>query len=541
MRLYQHWACDAAFILAAALFAWLAACGSVDMAACGAIMDSDLETYAQGMAGESQRNLFANDPVLARASAANSIPNLQRLLAACLAPEGEWASGLLRAGGVAIFLFYAGWYCLGRRLFGRPALAALLALCCGVTIWVGWGTFWGVLHSDPVPRVFFAALLPFLLWLFFSGLGRPSLRPLAMLATGLCIWVHGVSALNCGAMFFTAYMVLTPWRQKPVQGALNTGCALLAFLAPAVVFLWPSLIQSRPFSQEELAIFRELFNLRWQEDYAGFGGRLIRFFSPLSPAFPILLGGAIGWLILRRKGRTRYGALLDAYPCLLGGIAIVAMFCWLEGILAPGLGRLPMGHELVRGLRLLVPISWLMIVPAAGLMLGKWPIRALLCMVIAASVLISRDRQFIAAQYALDRLIGIHLPLARLGAMEAARAQGMRAVYTALKAAVPPGEDIFCPVDAMPARYIAMRPLSHSFKDGYAHFYNKDQAASARWLLLENTAREQGWQQAWLASESRWLLLPPGYALPDPELGSTRLTVNGWRLLEKNNSPDPAP
>ncbi|MDE5833395.1 MAG: translation initiation factor 2, partial [Desulfovibrio sp.] len=224
--------CDLVFLVCAALFAWLAMRGILEISADGAALDSDLQTYAQGMTAERYPELFAADPALNARTEANSIPNLERYLADKLAPDDNFAAGLLRAGAFAIFFFYAGWYAFGRRLLKYPSLAAALALCCGVTFWVGWGTFWGVLHSDPVPRTFFAAIFPFLLVFLLAALRVAWLRPLCMLATGLCMWVHGVSALNCGAMFFAAFLFIKPPNQTLPNHINNCALALIAFAAP---------------------------------------------------------------------------------------------------------------------------------------------------------------------------------------------------------------------------------------------------------------------------------------------------------------------
>ncbi|MDE7241862.1 MAG: translation initiation factor 2, partial [Desulfovibrio sp.] len=234
---------DILFVLGAALYAWLAFRGIVLLSASGTVLDSDLQTYAQGMARAFFPENFAADPILAHKGEANSIQNLQRWLAGLLLEQENFGVALLKAGCLAIFCFYCFWYALGRHLFGSPCLAALLAVCSGITIWVGWGTFWGVTHSDPVPRVFFAAIFPLLFWLALAALGRAWLRPVAMLACGCAMWVHGVSALNCGAMFFSAFFFLRAQGTGPAAHLLNLVLCLVAFLVPVCVFLSPSLTQ----------------------------------------------------------------------------------------------------------------------------------------------------------------------------------------------------------------------------------------------------------------------------------------------------------
>ena len=51
-------------------------------------------------------------------------------------------------------------------------------------------------------------------------------------------------------------------------------------------------------------------------------------------------------------------------------LALVATFSWLESLLAPRVGRLPMAHEFVRGLRYLLPLAWIMIGGVLGIL---WP------------------------------------------------------------------------------------------------------------------------------------------------------------------------
>lgn len=522
---------DIIFFCLAALYAWLVLRGIIPLSGNGALIDSDLQTYAQGMAGAARPELFAADPAIHASSPANSIPNLERWLGDLLAPESEWAIGLLRAGCLAILTFYCGWYLLGRWLFFAPSLAALLAVVCGITIWTGWGTFWGISHSDPVPRVFFAAVMPFILWIALAGIDHASMRPVAALASGLSIWIHGISALNCGAMILTCYF-FTPPRNATLGAHLRLlALSSFAFLVPVLLFLWPSLSQSHKFSSDEIATFQTLFNLRWHEDYGRFGQRILKFLAPAGPVFPILAGACAGWLALRLKGSQREKLLCKAVPAFGIGLAAMAILCWLETTLAPRFGRLPMGHELVRGLRLLVPLAWLLIVGGIGILAGKWLRRLLLLAALLLVLLISEDRQQQAAFYGLANLAGLE----SAQESEAKSAAALRNVFEELGRIVPEGEAIYCPVDAMQIRYISKRPLAHSFKDGYIFFYNKDPEGSRAWLELEQVARREGILEAWQLSGARWLLCPEKM-LPSGASQSEKIALNsdGWLLIRRD-------
>lgn len=528
---------DLIFFLAAGVYAWLAYRGILPLSGYGACMDSDLMTYAQGMAGESHPELFGADPVLARSSAANSIHNLERTLAGWLAPPDQWASGLLAAGAICIFVFYAAWYMFGRWLLESPSLAAILAVTCGVTIWVGWGTFWGIAHSDPVPRVFFGALMPLLLYACLQAMRRPWLRPVSMGLTGMFIWVHGVSALNCGAMFFTAFALL-PAQRSGLRAQLGNLClCLLAFFVPVLIFLWSSLFQPEDMTPDKLAVFHELMDLRWHEDYSGFWERLRDFFSPFGDVFPVLAGGTTGWLVTLFRGNDKERLFCKMCPCFALALFLVAAFCWAETYFSLRYGRLPMGHELVRGLRFLVPLSWICIAAGVGCLAGRCLRRAALGTALACAILIPTDRQYMAAQYALSKYTGLPLPLAVKAEEEQEKATKLHEFLTETQKIVPTGEAVYAPQDAMQIRYIALRPLVHSFKDGYAHFYNKDYAGSARWLALEKLARSRpnGWITAWAESGAPWLIGPE--TLIKENIGNLPgqivLEKDGWILAHR--------
>lgn len=530
--------CDLLFLVLLTLYTILVWLGIQPMSGMGAVLDSDLGTYAQGMAAEAWPGLFATDAALATASEASGIPNLERLVGGWLAPDGNFALGLLRAGALAIFVFYSGWYILGRWLCKSPALAASLSLLMGLTIWIGWGTFWGVAHSDPIPRVFFAAIFPFILLLAMKAVEQAALRPLAMLAAGCAMWVHGISALNCGAMIFMAFLCLKPENWRLSLHVFNLFFCLFAFFTPVLIFLWPSLSQSQKFSPGDMALFQEFFELRWHEDYSGFGERMLRFLNPFS-FLGLLCGCALaGWLTSRARGNAREKIFCRMLPPCLAALGLVAAFCWLEGRLAPGMGRLPMGHELVRGLRFLVPLAWICVVCGAGCLLGRFQRRLALLIVAAILLTFTVDRQYMAAHFALARLTGIQTPLAKTALKVAEAAENYRAMLEAVKKIVPPGEPVYSPGDDMALRYYAKRPISHAFKDGYIFFYNKDLAGARRWLHLEKLARSgpDGPFLAWRESGAPWYLARED-STDEARLakyGSVRARINGWLLAREN-------
>ena len=174
-----------------ALYALLALEGVIAISGHGVHMDSDLATYAQAMTHALHPGFFASDPVLNSNSPAVDISNLERLVATLLMPGDNVAVGLSgQALWPSSFFTAAGTY-WGRWLFKSPALSALLSVLCGITIWIEFGTFWGINHSDPIPRVYFAAIFPLLLLFALAAIKHAKFRPATMFLTGLSIWFMG--------------------------------------------------------------------------------------------------------------------------------------------------------------------------------------------------------------------------------------------------------------------------------------------------------------------------------------------------------------
>lgn len=540
-RLKTLWIYDLLFLCGVGLYAWLTLIGNMELSAQGALIDPDLQTYAQGMAGENGREFFQADPVLGVSSSANSIPNLQRLLATFLAPElsspehnqKNWAAGLLRSGAMAIFFFYAFWYALGRYLFRSPVLAAILSLCSGITIWVGWGTFWGVTHSDPVPRVFFAAIMPLLLILLFNAIQKPWLRPVTMFCSGLCMWVHGVSALNFGAMAFMVFLFIRPKSLSLKSQIFNLILCVIFFGLPVVLFLGSSLIQKTHLTYDDLAVFREVLETRWRKDFYNIAPRLLAYFSWRSPAFPVFIFGMIGWFIVRLLGTEREKMAAKIYPPAILGLVCVTFFCWLESTYAFRFERVPMGHELVRGLRFLIPLAWIMIVAGTGCILGVWLRRLLLAGIIVLLCAFTTDKQFIGAKYAIAKETG--WTIAKEAASVIKEAQEQRKLFEMVRQLVPEGQAVFAWGDAMPIRYISFRPLDYSFKDGYVFFYNKDRDGARKWLEKYKLVRSPaGFIEAWGKSDAPWLLCPASWNKNEiTRYGQIVKEEYGWILARK--------
>jgi hypothetical protein len=477
-------------------------------------MDSDLRCYAQNMAGRRHRALFGADPLLRDVTPANSFWNLENFTADLLTPGDNYALGLFRAGALCLTAHYAFFYLLGRRLFGAPSLACLLSLLMGVTVWFNFGTFWGAGFSDPTPRVFYAALWPLLLAGALESLDRAHWRPPVMLACGLCVYVHAISALCFGGMLFTAFLLHRADNTRPAAHLANAGLSLVLFFIPALFFLRLSLGQERAFSPEELAVFQEVFALRFREDHGDLAARLLSHVALESDTLPLLCGGLAGFVVTVRHGGRKAKKLASMYPGFLLGMALIGVFSWLEPQLAPRWGRLAMGQEFVRCVRFLAPLSWLMILSALACL---WPylhggIRMFIVAAVAAAVLLSPGRWNMGAFYAFSRYIALPNVIQSRISENREQAENYRQALSALARLVPPGQAVFGTNEDMAVRYLALRPLAYSFKDGSSFLYNKDARGARDWLRMTTLAEQgpEGRIDAWKLSGADWLLTDRG-------------------------------
>lgn len=533
----RFWLCDFIFACAAALYAFLAMEGIALISGGGAVLDSDLATYAQTIAHSLYPANFISDPVLAGKSPAVDIDNLLSFIAMLVQSDDPPGLALLRSGAISIFIFYCGWYALGRWLFKSPALSALLAVICGITIWIEFGTFWGINHSDPVPRSLFAAFFPLLLLLALAAASKPSLRPVVMFLTGCGMWVHGVSALNCGAMFYCFFLFYKPEKASIESHLFNTAFSLLAFLLPIVIFLAPSFTGGKKLTPDELELFHTVFNLRWRLDYANAPQKLLRLITTFNPWSALALAGVCSWPFALYAGNPREKLLAKAYPCFILAMGLVALFSFAEFHYSPALGHIARGHELVRGIRFLIPLSIIMM----GICLDRFIPRLILLPAIAISILLvlifTVDRQYAAAQYALAQHLDISLPLVKTAENERQAAEKIRRLLEVAREIIPVGESVFVEDENLAMRHFALRPLAYAFKDGYIFYYNKDAAGAANWLKTGQlfSQKPDGLIQAWLFTKAPWLICRANIDTTRLEkFGIIEREFDGWLFVKRN-------
>ena len=333
---------DVAFLIITVGYVLLGLWGVTLLSCNGLEISSDLCCYAQNIAGDMHRELFAHDPLLAVPTTANSIINFESTLATLLQPNGDLVQGLLRAGAVGVFLHYAACYFLGRRLLGSPALAALFALLTGITVWVSFGTYWGFSSGDITPRVFYAALFPVLLAATLSSFEKPWLRPLILFASGCGMYLHGLSSLVASCMLFTVFFFHPAKGDGMARHAVRLLLCLVAWGIPTALFLCCAVKTTPHFTAQDLLVLQQVFDRRFLEDEGGLWRRLLSHMHYGSDNFPLLFGGIGSYFIVRRWGSPRMKQLTTIMPALLLGVCIAVLLSVAETRIADMLGRLPM-------------------------------------------------------------------------------------------------------------------------------------------------------------------------------------------------------
>ncbi len=503
---------DCLFVLLAGLFCFFALHGTLEMNPRAVNIDSDLQWYAQILETALHPEVFTADPVASLLPQDPGVPNLLTDLAGWLAPTEHAPTNLLYVGNIAIFLHFLAYYALGRWLFGSPSLATVLSLLMSVTVYWAYGTFWGNLHSDPVPRIFFAVLWPLLLALACASVRRTGLRPLVLFLTGCAINVHTVSTIMFGPMLLMSFALLPqgqPWGRHVKTWLLGALCYLL----PVAMYIWWLLGDLLAEAHDE-ALFAQVRAFRFEEDFQYLWLSLRGILANYTLVQPVLPAGVLCWWIAWRK-RTelpeRVRMLLALTPGMVLGMAGMCVLCALEIWLTAVLGLNNFSQEVLRGTRFLIPLSWLMVISALCLAWAKMPrlLRGSIAISFALCLcLFAQDKQILAVRYYVATSTGMAwLDTAEGQRMAKDGALQMEAL-TALQRNIRPGELVFSDSEFMAVRYAAHCPMAPGFKDGNIIYYAREPAIARRWVEMQQSiaASPQGWISVWKDGEASLLL-----------------------------------
>lgn len=541
----RHRLADLLLVLLAALFCWCALQGTLDLNPQGIGMDSDLQNYAQIMEAGECPTAFARDPVASFFPQDPGVPNLLTALAGLLPDGDNAATDMLRVGALGVFLHFLAYYILGRCLFRSPSLAALLSILMSIAVHWSFGTFWGSMRSDPVPRIFYADLWPFLLLLACAAVKRPSLQPVVMFLSGCAMLVHTVSALMGGAMFFMAFFLL--WRDRGLWRHAGLSLLnLLSFAVPVVIYLKVFLADTPAPPAEYTGLFAEVRALRYSKDWHDVWQSLadiLRYYTFPVPLFP---AAAVAAAILFKKRQQLAGpvrTLLRLMPGMVLGIAGGCVLCALEMWLARHLGRQNMSQEILRGTRFLVPLSWLLLTCLLSLYWqGVAPLLRRGIVVLLAVVLLSlgQGKQVVAARHALADVTGLSWLDTQEARQIKVRSLRLQDALRALRAQAGPEELVFADGDCMAVRFAARMPMLPVHKDGNVIYYAGDPVLAGRWLAMQRcmAADGAGYMDVWRTEQAALLLTRHvEHKAQLLRYGSLLFENEDWLLLRRSLSP----
>lgn len=509
----SHRIADLVLVLLAALFCWCALQGTLDLNPQGIGMDSDLQNYAQIMEAGEYPAAFARDPVAPFFPQDPGVPNLLTALAGLFPGGDNAATDMLRMGALGVFWHFLAYYILGRCLFRSPSLAALLTLLMCIAVHWAFGTFWGSMRSDPVPRIFYADLWPFLLLLACAAVKRPVLQPVVMFLSGCAMLVHTVSALMGGAMFFMAFFLL--WRDRGLwRHAGLCLLNLLSFTLPVAIYIKLFLADTPAPAAGFAGLFAEVRAVRYSKDWHDVWQSLadiLRYYTVLVPIFP---AAAVAAVLLFRKRQQLAGpvrTLVRLMPGMVLGIAGGCVLCALEMWLARHLGRQNMSQEILRGTRFLVPLSWLLLTCLLSLYWqGIAPLlrRGFVVLLVVVLLALGQGKQVVAARHALAEVTGMGWLDTEEARQIKARSLRLQDALQALRAQAGPDETVFTDGDCMAVRFAARMPMLPVHKDGNIIYYAADPDMARRWLAMQRrmAAGATGYMDIWRTEQATLLL-----------------------------------
>lgn len=486
---------DCVFVFFAALFCLAALAGTELILPDGVCMDSDLQNYTQILASWLSPGAYTADPLYPTYALYPGVPNLFMSLAHWLSYDGSAAYGIFRAGALTVFLHLVCFYAVGRWLFRSASLSAVFSLCMSITFYWSFGTFWGATHSEAVPRVLYAGLF-YPLWLFIGTIAfkRTWLRPVLLLAIGLSVQVHSLSAITCAAMFLMAFF-LTPQSRTFGRSLGNIALCAAAFALPALPLVISHMgSMANRLSPEDLDTVNQCWALlgekNWAAPWKSLAHALMRY---TFPGVFLPLGLAL-WFFTRRMSwrLTLTGHyLLRLMPGFLIGIAGMLALCFVEMNFVGRMGYKYVSQDLFRGTRFLIPLCWLSCFLFLSCFWRRVPALArraapviLLCILGASS----QDMQWLAARhYAAEAL---HMPALESpkAVRLAERARNYHDALLELERRSAKTDLVYTDTSELAVRYMAMRPLVPTYKDGWMAYYARDMKLLRPWLA-EQQAR----------------------------------------------------
>lgn len=394
---------------------------------------------------------------------------------------GYYASWFAWFLGLHVLLQALGFYLLGRILYESRYWAFLLAFA--VFGYVSTGVdFWGI-YIDPIPRVTFQSLLPFLLAAAVASRAVPALWPPIMALMGAMVYIHPVSAPSWGFALWLGFWCFIP-RQWPWTKRL-THMALcgIAFVIAIIPFAWNYLSTRAPGPSGASDARIALDVLRSQFPVYYFSVCLLakKLLSILLCTLLLPVGVIAAAVVFRlRRGDARNNLAVCVW---IVGILFVSLgIPFVDQHMAYSRGGMPAQLDIVRGIRYLVPLLIIFALWMPAEIQKRYPKHsALICILGGAFVFfwLLAHPPSQAASIIQRIFVKAHIPTGRIYKAETAETTGYSResaaaekgdyikMLNALRTLTPLGARILPDEASRPlaVRYYAMRPVVFCKKD----------------------------------------------------------------------------
>ena len=446
------------------------------------ILMGDAAAYSSAVAGRLEPYRFIGDSMLENpAITAFAQTALDVYLQYAAGPFGGLGSAFISLLLPAAFLQLLGFHLLARRFFASPLLAFGFAIVTLLKVKVGIsGELWGLIQ-DPLSRILYQALFPWVLLLVLSNPFSLSVRIATMIASGVLVYIHSHSAATQAFALLCGFAALKPRNHTWIGHGLRLfglGCLFLLIAAP---FIFAFISTTSGGDLPDPALAREISQVR-----------VGRYNTPwlMTPDFlrrcwPFLLAiGLGGWWLWRRRPDLHTFLLFVAGWA--AGLAFIAIFLpSVEHAIAAHWDHLPFEYEFIRSLRYVVPVGWLFIfivgweiVRRRFEMARPVLVTALLATLVLVHNLVTKPQRFFG-------LVSTGAVCLVTGTVPCPRNDLERDVHKLLLAIkkLPEGSRFLPETDllGLTIRHAARRPVVFTFKEGGWLMYAKEFDAMVNW------------------------------------------------------------
>lgn len=324
------------------------------------LLNSDAANIASFAAGRDFPALFVKDALLGNPDNFHYYSTVHIPLLRALAPVfGDYGTAFMALLPPHIFVQMLGFYVLGRCAFHDRFWAMLLVLITLRHIPTGIGAdFWG-LYGDAIPRITFQAAFPWVMAAAWRWRAQPRAWPWILVASGLLMYAHPVSAPALGFALWLGF-----WFFLPAQWSAGKRIAYMLLIG--VVFLASTFPFTRNYvtnhsfgeSFDYETIFK-IMHFRFNTIFMDVPYAIRNSSMRLLESLLLPLAAASGVILWRIKGRARHGLVLCA--AWAAGFAFVSMPLPLaEHEICRALKIIPLEIDLIRNVRFIYPVGLLL-------------------------------------------------------------------------------------------------------------------------------------------------------------------------------------